>query len=232
MTSMAHRPANPGTIRAIGLAFTVIGGVISGAMFLPEYQSVIWLQKSQEQQFQSLVRGELRAGLSERAIYGTLEMCFAVSRSVHALLAPTDSRLSAAQGCSDYAQRVLGKMPYLGFAHLVEAQAQATLGNAGAMNAALAASVLGAPNEGWLAERRLQLAIEEFNALDQAGAAALRADIGVLFLSPAHVEGLAQTYLRSPQMRDLLTAVAEEQPATVQRRFLFLVRDMSEGASQ
>lgn len=153
--------------------------------------------------------------------------CLDISASLAGLLRPPDERTRFLQNCRDTARDVGREMPSYALPFLVDADASAALGEPFA--AALDKSRALAPHLHWQADRRVILAREQMDRLDDAGRAAFDRDLTELFGSTEGRRVLAMHFLRWPDLRDKLTAIAETTPDAAQRDFLVKVKQQAGG---
>lgn len=129
-------------------------------------------------------------------------------------------RERAARACLDLAERALAASPSLPIGHLAVAVSSYHLGGLAAAQAALALSQGFGPNEGWVAERRVDFGLRLFADLDGPARAALARDVVLLASQGRSLPVLADRYLRHPEARAWLAQVIGTAPAESQGAFL------------
>jgi hypothetical protein len=112
------------------------------------------------------------------------------------------------------------RAPVLAVPYLMEAQALGT-----AEPPSLVRAWAAAASTGWLAERRVALALGHPLVLDAPAREALASDVLLLARSHRGATVLADLYRSGPVGRDLLVSILEHAPPEDQRRFLSRVRD-------
>lgn len=155
--------------------------------------------------------------------------CLDIPGSLEGLLRPQAERTRLLEACRDSARATLREMPTYALAYLVNASASAALGEP--FDAALEQARTLAPHVHWQTDRRVVLARAQMARLDDAGRAGFDRDLAELFGSAEGRRALAMHFLRWPDLRDRLTAMAEATPDEVQRDFLAKVKQQAGGAS-
>ena len=135
-----------------------------------------------------------------------------------------EERAAIAPTCLAIADRAVEASPSFSYAWLVGARASADLGDMAGMNRRLLSSQQTGPVEQWIAEARVALAEEHFEALDPAVLARHKADLGLLARSGRGTATIALRYVSDPAFRERITAIVETAPDADQRRFLANVR--------
>jgi len=134
-------------------------------------------------------------------------------------------RAAIAPTCLAIADDTVAAMPSFSYAWLVGARASADLGDLDGMNRRLLASRQTGPTEQWIAEARVALAEEHFEALEPSVLAGHEADLGLLAMSARGTATIALRYLSDPEFRERITAIVETVPDAQQRWFLANVRE-------
>lgn len=155
--------------------------------------------------------------------------CLDIPQSLEGLLRPPAERTRLLQACRDSARATQLDMPTYALPFLVEADISAALGEPFAAVLERARSL--APHVHWQADRRVILARQQMDKLDDAGRAGFHQDLAELFSSAEGRRALAMHYLRWPDLRETLTAMAETVPGDLQRDFLAKVKQQAGGAS-
>lgn len=158
-------------------------------------------------------------GLSQQAAQDVLHWCHQ-QLSPPASLVKTSAGLSAlARQCFAVSQKVLAPMPSHSHGLFVAAIAEHHLGNRQSSRDLFIKSVSLAPNEGWLAQRRVAFAFQSGGAL-----LADQSDIGVLLTTQSGAELLTGYYVRHPETRTEITQLVSAASAPDQHRFVNLLR--------
>jgi hypothetical protein len=163
-------------------------------------------------------------GLSVRSTYLRMSQCAERQTSLRVRVYPSATRLALARDCLRLAKGVLADSPTLAVAHYALAVSFFQLGAGDAFQQALGHAWRTAPNEGWLAARRVDLALSAPAGLSKKNKAHLASDISVLLTAPSNVIFVAKRYLRSAEEGDLILRVIELQDPDKQRRFVDAVR--------
>ncbi|WP_420004401.1 hypothetical protein [Arenibacterium sp. LLYu02] len=158
-----------------------------------------------------------------------LEMCN------EALIAPIKPFYEAAsvrmtaEACRAQAQKALAGTPSWGLAHFSLARAEFESGNREASIAAYVVSGQTAPNEGWITQKRVLLALDI--GIDDAVRPVFEQDIRLLLSEPRLAAWLAQVYLALPQHRDAIVTAAETGSQNDKAKFLSSIRRTMRAAS-
>lgn len=155
--------------------------------------------------------------------------CLDIPSSLDGLLRPPAERSRLLQACRETARAKQFEMPTYALPYLVDADVSAALGEP--FTTALAQARTLAPHVHWQTDRRVILAREQMEKLDDLGRAAFDSDLAELFGSAEGRRVLAMHFLRWPDLRDRLTSLAEATPVDIQRDFLVKVRQQAEGPS-
>ena len=155
--------------------------------------------------------------------------CLDVPKSLEGLLRPPAERTRLLHACRDMAPASQHEMPTYALPFLVDADVSAALGEPFAAPLERARSL--APHVHWQVDRRVMLARQQADKLDDAGRAGFDRDLAELFGSAEGRRALAMHYLRWPDVRQRLTTMAETMPGDLQRDFLARVRQQAGGPS-
>jgi hypothetical protein len=173
----------------------------------------------------AMAEGEYAPAASYLSKDEYLRSCLDIPSSLQGLLRPATERRLVLETCRDRARELATSMPTYALPHLVDAEASAALGEPFA--AALERSRSLAPHLHWQVDRRVVLARAQHELLDEPGRVAFEDDLRVLFGSSEGRRALAMHFLRWPDQRDTLTAIAETVPAEAQRDFLAKVKSQA-----
>lgn len=166
--------------------------------------------------------------LSVRSIYSRMSRCANSQTSLRVLVYPTAIRRDLADDCLRLARAVLADSPTLAVAHYAVAVSLFQSGAVGGFQKALDRAWITAPNEGWLAARRMDLALSARAALSAENKAHLASDISLLLVADGTAGYIAETYLRTSAARDLILQVVERQTPALKRRFVDSVKDLAQ----
>ncbi|MFV2003428.1 MAG: hypothetical protein ACC619_10665 [Paracoccaceae bacterium] len=134
--------------------------------------------------------------------------CDAAMSGPVAVLQTRTTRQNTARTCAALADRALRQMPTHGTASLVAARAALQRGERGAAATYLARSAQYAGFEGWLAERRFAIVMNQPPGDDFAVSATLQSDIATLLTTQSGAGLVALYFVRRPAGRATITAVA------------------------
>lgn len=156
-----------------------------------------------------------------------IDACDQALRGPYGAMQPAELRHRLSTSCGRLAALVLDRSPSDGLAWLVHAESALARDDTDDFIRTVARSQLSAPSEGWIAERRIDLAAQAYERAPRDIEILLRQDIGMLFASSvANLPFLARQFAQRPALRPMLTDSAEVQPADIQTRFLKLVRQI------
>ena len=110
--------------------------------------------------------------------------------------------------------------PTRSLSHLVAAQAAQANGDLTARDTSLIKSQAFAPYEGWLAERRIALLVNQRQSETVKDSDQFKADLSTLLQTQSGAELLSKIYLRQPSIRTSLARVAQNESLENQTRFL------------
>lgn len=168
------------------------------------------------------------SNLSQRMV---LDDCFAASRSLLLRAAPSTTRDRLLVHCAAVANEITAAAPSQSYAWFVKAVMAAEQGKTDALNASLVRSHATAPNEGWLAEARIDLAELNFARLGADAVAAEARDIGVAIAGWRVSRNIVTQYAENAPFRGRVDAVLASVPPAAQVRFIAAVRDGLSGAA-
>ncbi|MCR8723855.1 hypothetical protein [Frigidibacter sp. ROC022] len=173
----------------------------------------------------ALGRATVEPPASFRARRELLDSCDRGLRGPYGAFQPVELRQGLVQTCARAADSILRRSPTDSMAFLVAAEAALQAGDRPRFLGDLALSQRTAPAEGWLAQRRIDLIAPQIAASAEPGLQQIaRADLRLLFLSPAYIPFLARLHDSHPALQPLITAVAETVRPAQQRRFLNALR--------
>lgn len=125
-----------------------------------------------------------------------------------------------AENCYDLAQRVLDTNSGFSLAYYTQAVAAQKMDDLVKLQNALVLAQSTAPREGWLADRRMRLALANYEHLSVAARYALHEDIVLLLEEWKLRHIVVAQYLQDPSLRNLLVSIAQTQSDDIQRKFL------------
>lgn len=213
------------TGKSVGIVACLILAFVSSVFFVEEYEAFRLSRETDRGQYEHLALGLVSIAGSVRGRYAVLRACDEGQRSLFGQVQSTPSRQDVAEACLSLARQALAQTPTLSLAHFVVARSHLQLGDVDAFNRALALSQRTGSAEGWIAQRRFDLAIGANERLDALGRAALAQDTALLLRSTDGVDLVADRYVRSETAREAILGEAEKLAAGDQRRFLVRVRD-------
>lgn len=202
---------------AAGLALAA--GAASAVLLPAEYAALRLSRAPLPERIALLAGAEIARPASLRGQSLLLMACDEALRGPHAALQPAAARTRIAGHCLGLADGILARAPTLSLAHLVRAGALHATAAPGFAEALHLSQATG-PAEGWIAQRRFDLAARGHAALDAPARAAFAQDAALLIAGGAGRELVAARYLRHPEIREAVTAAAETLPAALQRGFL------------
>jgi len=156
-----------------------------------------------------------------------LDGCALAQTDFVAGLMPAAFLEALAKDCLRMSNEALAGMPLFGVAYVAQAASLASLGDDVGFSSAMANARTVSPQEGWLASRRLSLAVRNFSRLDTDARAALLPDIVVLVSTSSLRRGLAQAYVANPEARAWIEAGVEAADEGAQAAFLSAIRSVS-----
>ena len=153
-----------------------------------------------------------------------MESCVSMQLSLVGSLFPSPNRQGVANGCLARAEAILAQSPAESLAYVAKAASFANLGDYAAARENLAIARQIAPNEGWQAAYRAQLAFFidrlDDSYLDESDADDLR----LMLASNRQLDALASLFNRYSKRQDFIIAALENEPGDRQRRFLNRIR--------
>ncbi len=144
--------------------------------------------------------------------------------SISLLLLPQADQTQLIDQCFAMAQQVLNKNPSHSLAHLTLALASDKRSDFAGFEQALLRSYATAPYEGWLADRRMRLALKHHAKLSEAAQQVFALDVSTMLQETALRRVIVQVYVRNTAARPLLTSIAETQEPGVKRAFLSAIK--------
>ncbi|MCY1708339.1 hypothetical protein [Pannonibacter sp. SL95] len=196
------------TIVVLGAVLALLGGVLlwnEAALFLKSGDG-------RGARLAPLTNGTYTTGVSVFSNRTLMLDCDEALTSTFGRLQPSAVRRSYAESCIAAADDVLARRPTDGLAYLVKANAYAFLENRDGMIDALRLSQALAPQEGWIADGRLRLALPLYMDLPDALQKAIAADVAVLASSRRSAAWLARLYLRKEKGPDVLLQILDTLP--------------------
>jgi len=161
-----------------------------------------------------------RPALPLRVVQAQLMVCDKALSVTATLVTPAPQLARKATDCLTLADRTLRTRPSFGLAHYIRALGLHVAVHPGAPDA-LAASARFSPSEGWLAERRLVAQIATPNLRREAE---FDRDLGLLLNTQSGAELIARYYRYRPELRPVITKVANAATSKNQQRLLNLLR--------
>ncbi len=193
---------------------------VAALLLRAEYRVDRWSRLDPGAQYLGLLADAAPQAYSPQAARTVLLACDRALRGSTGAMQPRSSRAQVAQVCLTHAGTALRGVPTSGLAHLVEAEALIALGDGAGFNAGLVRSQANSAQEGWLAQRRLDLASSQAGDLDAAGLGALARDIETLMETLEGAGQVARAYDRAPAIRAIATTALNRLPGPEQARFL------------
>ncbi|MCG7494018.1 hypothetical protein [Thalassobius sp. Cn5-15] len=160
-----------------------------------------------------------------------LVRCEDLLSSVYLQLATPAVRRNVTVPCLSFADDVLRGAPTVAIAHLIRAEVYALRNAEEQARAAYHTAQRFAPEEGWLAARRLRFALPLWGGLARAPdeQEALVKDQRLVLATDRYRPLLAQLYDQNPQARDWMIIHLEAAPARQKAQFLNDIRQRSRG---
>ncbi|PWG16875.1 hypothetical protein [Salibaculum griseiflavum] len=209
--------------------FCVVLALMAGCLFVHEYRHFREASRSLNER---IPRHATSAKLAEPASLSRqvdqMRFCVDAPQTVLFSIYPDATRQGFSEACLSQAQTILRSSPTVSIAWLAKGVSLAQLDQPGPARAALANSRLCGPREGWIAIRRLRLALTLDVGASDRGAPGLSNDIHLLASDPKLRRDLAELFVRSGTKQDLIISMMEEAPAEDQRLFLREVRRINE----
>ena len=179
-----------------------------------------------EQRFGAVIAGNYLPGASIMSKNLVMSDCLTIPKTVFARVQPTSRRLDFATRCLQIARAVVAESPTFSAGWLALATAAGALDDLTGLSAGLVASQRTGADVHWLSERRIALAAEHMDQLDDTAKATYRLDVASLFDSRGGAEVLARRYLANPAEQEAIVSIGETVPAALQQRFLEKVREL------
>lgn len=153
-----------------------------------------------------------------------MESCLTMQLSIVSALFPSENRAAVANACLQRADEIIAVSPAESLAYVAKGASLANLRDFAAARESLAIARQIAPNEGWQAALRSQLAfyIDRFDDsyLDEADADDLR----LMLQGYQQLDVLVGLYNRNTARQPFIVAALENEPGDLQRRFLNRLR--------
>jgi hypothetical protein len=224
-------------IAGLALALALVAGVLG----LREYTAFQQLDAGQDEVMVGLIQDPdsfvMVPAYSLRTQRAQMLTCMEwQSNSLHARHFPP-TRQSLARACAARAQQILDKAPTYSAAHVALAYSHWNLGDLPAAKAALDQARATAASPGWLAARRLRLALQIGADADtpadmrDAVLAAAVPDLQIASEGGQGIDNVARLYLSFPAMQDWIVTQIEQLDPDTQRQFLNRVRTLSRDAA-
>ena len=223
---MVRTPSQAKGIVLAAASFCLVLMLTGGWFFVSELRTFGEIRKDADSALAHIVERTTppNPGLSYVMQTRTLEMCNDAMTARSKIYFDPQSIEHAATLCQQSARQALARTPAWGLAHMTLARALAEAGDAAAAQDAMALSSVTAPREGWIAQKRILLALELGSDLTPQTRANLANDIAVVASGAATLQWLARLYAARQGNRDMIAALIDAQPEDVQRRFLTYVR--------
>lgn len=234
---MSFSAVMPFPITRLMIVFAAFAVALASAAMLPrEYRAAMLGQRGPAGQVEQVLTdphtGPVHPARSLRGQRAQLEACDRALRGPFAALQTDDRRARLARRCADLAGAILARAPTLGLAHLVRAEAALARADPSGFSQAITLARRTAPAEGWLAARRLDLALPVWADLSEMARRAVGADAALLIAAPRYRGAMAQRWHTDPPIRRVLALAAGTLPPGAQRAFLHAVKGAGEGAGR
>ncbi|WP_084860735.1 hypothetical protein [Salibaculum halophilum] len=168
--------------------------------------------------------GRLAQTVSIRSIVAQMSFCVSAPQSLIFDLYPTDARRRFSQACQARAEHILDRNPTLSIAHLARAVSNHQIDDLQAAMRDLRRARASAPNEGWIARERVQLALTLAKVGAPEARDIARADILMMMSERPLRRSLAGIYSQAEDQQDFIVSVIDDAPNADQRAFLRAVR--------
>lgn len=218
-----------------GLA--AILGVVGAALLLaPEWaanQERLLSQRSFVDNLESGATVSLAAAPSIRAQQQQMQACTDWQYNIQHAFYPAETQAKLAAICRDRASNILQRAPTRSAAWMALAVSQWHLADASAALDSLAKAQDTGRHEGWMAVRRLDIALRiAFDdtidpGVSQAALALAERELPVMTEDARMADRLVNSYFRAPWARDWFTDSLETLPAEAQRLFVQRLRRAS-----
>lgn len=153
-----------------------------------------------------------------------LDTCSELATSLAGRLMRTDERRRDTGWCADVATQYAASAPTYGYAWYVAALMAADRQDTPALVEDLARSYSTAPNEEWLAERRVALAEAHLGDLGPDLTAAHDRDLALLVQSKRGIADIARRYVAVPEFRERIGDIVATLSQQDQARFVDTLR--------
>jgi hypothetical protein len=165
--------------------------------------------------------------LGRAAQTAILDGCARAQLSPSIALFPASDRKKAATHCLAMADKYLEDTTVSAIAHYARAVSALTLNDRDMMSSALQLSQVSGPYEGWIAERRVDLALRDFDRISAATRKTIRKDLQLVAAEPQYRTNMARRYLRYPEGQAWIASVIENLSEADQGAFLAATRKVA-----
>jgi|GEM_PF-4026311 hypothetical protein len=219
-----------GYIRIGLFVVALLVAAFSGKVLVDEYRAFRNTHASGDDAFLRLRQDE-HLSFSPWAIrtqMGVMEMCN------EALIAPISSVVSVdvyrriAGQCLGYASDITETVPVWGLGQFSIARASFSLGDIEKAHDALMLSARLSPREGWIARKRILLALDPQWIVPPA---TLDQDLALVLMERSGQKWVAQIFTSVPESQEIILSVAETLPGALQRSFLTQLRLAQQGGA-
>ncbi|WP_417257902.1 hypothetical protein [Celeribacter sp.] len=211
-----------------GIVFAALAsGGLAAKVLWDEYRSFRQIETTGNDAFLKL-HGDRDLSFSPWAIRtqtAVLEMCNEALIAPISSVVPTEDYAEIATRCRVIAQQISEKAPAWGLARFSEARAAAALGDTKSAQNALILSARAAANEGWIAQKRVLLALDL--PTSPATGVILTHDLTLLVSTPTTRAWLAQVYTLRPAAQERIISVVETTSNATQNDFVAQVRRLN-----
>lgn len=199
----------------VGLAMAALPG---------EYDAARWSGKSSITQTAQLLAGDAPSPMTWYGQSAILRSCDDILR-IDMTLQTRVAQERIRSNCVSAAKATLAKTATASLAYLVMARAEAA--GAGDINESLIRAQTYGAGVGWLAQRRYSLAAPAYQTLDNPTKSGVQSDTRLLLSTRAGVPFVANQFFAHPELRPMITDIAENLPDQTRRRFLAALRQAS-----
>lgn len=208
-------------MRRVVSAAALLLSAVSSFCFVQEWRGIVVLRDGLTERASTLDDNVSHQGLSMRVRRDAIAPCLEQSNALVLSLLPEDRRRSLAQGCLAAADARSGWGAPIAEEALAKAVSYDVIGDVDAMQAALTETHELAPRVGWLAQRRVDLFVQHYDALSTDKLETFREDLIVMANESAYIPLLAERLKvwSGPPKEEILAAV-ETVPGSLQRLFL------------
>ena len=150
-----------------------------------------------------------------------LQECYKSLNGVYSLLlAPTEQRVAHFKHCRDRALGITAYHPTMGLGWLVAALASSRLEDEAAFQTYFSRSYDVAPNEGWLARRRILVLINRQIEVSEQNLEVMKLDFFAIMSGEGGVSWTANIYARNSSLRSIITEQADQMEDRKKKAFL------------